>query len=282
MAQSLLGQMKEFLTKKGWLSTRPLFVTIDGDGFIYRSGFDHRSVGELIYDEILCVYPYCFTASFIAGEMEKYPAEFDVDLVREILALENVEAASHSWSHPHDWVSEDVDIEQETTHSVRYIEQRLLPQGKKVKLFLWTGKCNPTEQALAAVDRLGIGNLNGCNPFVPWVWVGKSLQFSARAYDDWHYMDLGRLIRETGGSSVYSFLKGYHGRLDGFSRIITFYHDHPDLPVHVYFHWYSAVRRESLDALKKVLDWCSDQGCRPVFASDYVTDLRASITRVSR
>ncbi len=70
-------------------------VTIDGDGFIYRTNFDGRRVGEVIYDEILVNYPIPFCASVVAGDHEVYPGEFDLALARKIFALPNIEAASH-------------------------------------------------------------------------------------------------------------------------------------------------------------------------------------------
>ena len=90
---------------------RELLITIDGDGFIFRDRVGDRAVGELILEEVLTQYPFKFTASFIAGEMGTYRDSFDLDLAARILALENVEAASHSWSHPHDWASAGVDAE---------------------------------------------------------------------------------------------------------------------------------------------------------------------------
>ena len=95
----------------------------------------------------------------------------------------------------------------------------------------------------------------------------------SRADNDWTYMDLERLIVRAGAGPVYDFLRGHPGRLDGFHKVIGFFAAHPELPIHVYFHWYSAVRRDSLDALKEVLDWCARQDCRPVFASEYIDTL---------
>jgi glycosyltransferase involved in cell wall biosynthesis len=253
---------------------RDLLITIDGDGFIFRDRAGDRPVGELILEEVLGRYPFKFTASFIAGEMSTYQDSFDLDLAARILALENVEAASHSWSHPHDWTSPAVDPEAEVARSVHAIEERLLRGGKRVKTFLWTGRCNPTADALAAVDRHGLGNLNGGDPRRAYEEKGGLRHYMSRADNDWTCMDLERLIVGAKAGPVYQFLKSYPGSLDGFRRVIRFFEAHPELPIHVYFHWYSAVRRDSLDALKEVLEWCGRQNCRPVFASEYIESLQ--------
>jgi hypothetical protein len=253
--------------------SRPLLITIDGDGFIYRDRQGRRPVGELILDRVLVRYPFKFTASIIAGELTEYRDSFDVSLAETILARDNVEAASHSWSHPHDWTAASVDVDTEVVRSVRTIEERLLRDGKRVKTFLWTGHCNPTAAALRAVDRLGLANLNGGDPRRAFEVRDGYRHYMSRAPNDWTYMDLERRIVKAKAGPVHDFLVSHAGRLDGFRQAIHFFETHPELPIHVYFHWYSAVRRDSIGALTDVLDWCSQQNCRPVFVSEYVAFL---------
>jgi hypothetical protein len=151
----------------------------------------------------------------------------------------------------------------------------LLRGGKRVKTFFWTGRCNPTVAALRAVERHGLGNLNGGDPQRAYEEHGVLRHYMSRADNDWVYMDLERLIVKAKAGPVYGFLQRHSGRLDGFRRVIAFFEAHPELPIHVYFHWYSAVRSDSLAALQEVLDWCRGQECRPVFASEYIDALRA-------
>jgi hypothetical protein len=256
---------------------RPVLVTIDGDGFIYRSRELGRPVGEVLLEEILTVYPFKFTASVIAGELERSATGFDADLAARIFALDNVQAASHSWSHPNDWRSGRVDLGLEIRRSVGVIESRLLGEGKRVEAFLWTGRCNPTPQALRAVTELGIANLNGGPKRKPFRRVGGFRQYSSRAPNDWDLMELERLVMRAGGgsTSVARFLETYPGSLDGYRRVIGFFEKHPRLPIHVYFHWYSGVRRDSLDALKEVLSWCERQGGPSLWVSEYVARVEA-------
>ena len=247
---------------------RPLVVTIDGDGFIYNHRESGHAVGELIYDQILRAYPFEFTASFIAHELETYRSRFDAALARKIFALSNVEAASHSWSHPHDWTAPDVNPETEIIDSVRYLERALLNVGKRVEMFLWSGLCNPTHDHLRLVEELGIGNLNGGDPLVPYGLIGDRRHYHSRAWNDWVGMNLRRRV---GGMEAY--LRSNPERLDGFSRVIKFFEEHSTLPVHVYFHWYSGAREDSLDAVRRVLDWCVEQDLNSIPASRYVADV---------
>ena len=247
---------------------RPLVVTIDGDGFIYNNRESGHAVGEVIRDRILRAYPFEFTASFIAHELEDYRSCFDVALAREIFALANVEAASHSWSHPHDWSAHGVDARREIVDSVRYLERQLLNPGKRVQMFLWSGLCNPTDDHLCLVESLGIGNLNGGDPLLPYSLVGGRRHYHSRAWNDWVGMGLQRRV---GGMEAY--LRTAPERLDGFSGVINFFEAHPRLPVHVYFHWYSGARDCSLDALRQVLDWCAKQDLETMPASRYVAEV---------
>ena len=248
--------------------SRPLVVTIDGDGFIYNHRESGQAVGELIRDQILRTYPFEFTASFIAHELEDYRSRFDVDLAREIFALNNVEAASHSWSHPQDWSAPGIDAGHEIVDSVRYLERELLAPGKRVQMFLWSGLCNPTGDHLRVVESVGIGNLNGGDPLLPFSLVGGRRHYHSRAWNDWVGMGLKRRV---GGMEAH--LRTAPERLDGFAQVISFFEAHPKLPVHVYFHWYSGARDCSLDALRRVLDWCAKQDLETMLASRYLAEV---------
>lgn len=252
---------------------RQLIISIDGDGFIYRTAYDGRYVGEVIYEKILTRYPFRFCASFIAGENEYYADEFDLDLARKILRLENVDAASHSWSHPHDW-TKPVDLEQEIVKSVHYMNKNFLPPGKTTDTFLWTGMCNPTRDALEMTSQSGLWNMNGGAKNAAFSGTPTAPHFHSRANADWVWMDMPALRAEceTRGESfnVYPLLLNYPGDLGGFKGVIDYFKNQPDCPVHIFFHWYAAVRQDSLAALINVLDWCLTQDLEPVSIPHYL------------
>jgi hypothetical protein len=252
---------------------RQLIVTIDGDGFIYRTAFDGRRVGEVFYEQVLTRYPFRFCASFIAGETEAYRDEFDIDLARRILALPNVDAASHSWSHPSDWAL-PVDLDQEIEGSVRHMEVHFLAPGKRVTTFLWTGRCNPAPAAIRAAERAGLCHLNGGDAALSHSIRDGAVHYHARAPQDWALMGVGEKMRAAKAVRVYPFLRDCPLDLGGFANVISLFEAHPQRPVHVAIHWYSAVRRDSLDALGKVLDWCAASDLVSVSVPQYIETVR--------
>ena len=165
---------------------RLLTAHIDGDSFFGNSEFDpSKTTGEIIRDNIIKVYKIPHTVSVIEGEVAPwglYPNKSRrlEKIAKTIFALPNVEAASHTFSHPFFWkksrakqVTEKeygnhlpikgykFNVKREIVGSVRYINERLVPKGKKVRVFLWSGDCLPSEEALQLTYDLGIYNVNG-------------------------------------------------------------------------------------------------------------------------
>ena len=83
---------------------------------------------------------------------------------------------------------------------MRYLERELLAPGKRVQMFLWSGLCNPTGDHLRLVESLGIGNLNGGDPLLPFSLVGGRRHYHSRAWNDWVGMGLRRRF---GGMEAY-------------------------------------------------------------------------------
>ena len=55
----------------------------------------------------------------------------------------------------------EMDLDREIGGSIKYIDGRLAPKDKPVKLFLWTGNCRPGLDALRLVREAGIESMNG-------------------------------------------------------------------------------------------------------------------------
>ena len=256
---------------------RLFFITIDGDGFIYKTTYDNRYVGEVFLEEIIKKYPFSISASISVGDIYKYPERFNIGLIKNIFKLDNVEIASHGWDHPHDWQGPGVDIKREIIDSVRYINTHLAPSNKKVKIFLWTGLGNIDEKCLRITDKLGISNLNGFgDKEIGFVKKGAHYQFISRVDMDCTYMGMEKLSREFNFGYEKTF-SSYTGQLSGLKNVITFYESNPDLPIHLWLHWYSVVRPESLDAVKYVFNWFLTKDFTPVFASEYVKAFRKEL-----
>ena len=94
------------------------------------------------------------------------------DIARKMFKLPHIEAASHTFSHPFLWDSSvkhgalsenaeaqqspehswlQMDFERETAGSAEYIRKQLVPAGKPVEMFQWSGDTAPNEAALKGV-----------------------------------------------------------------------------------------------------------------------------------
>lgn len=232
---------------------RELIITVDGDKFL-----DH---GQEFLEKILHAYPLKFSVSMIENALE--PRETHRDLAAEIFSQENVEVASHSWSHPQDWekLSED-ELTQQIDMAVHHLNGFLQDRGidKRVEAFFWSGMCNPTEAAVRHVDELGIPNFNGKGWSVsPFIKVGDRIWYPQRGFHDTWWMN-----RAQGA--------------DWGPMTIQFYELHADRPVHIYLH-FSAANEERWPSVNKILDWAMTQvengDLESIWFSEYMTRLRA-------
>ncbi|MCB1225424.1 MAG: hypothetical protein KDK99_06400 [Verrucomicrobiales bacterium] len=282
---------------------RRLFYThIDGDGFASRGDFPgHPFCARLIRDEILQRYRFPVTVSIVEADIRGLAIGIEdgdipeiQQLAREIFALPQVQAASHSFSHPYQWDADDpnpgiydepfmplklrakytqVDPQREIQGSIAYINNELLPPEKRVELMLWSGNCRPGVAALRACRQLGIENMNGGNTIVsrlypgtagvaprvmPW---GEELQIHAANQNEFMY---------TNGWNG-PFYGGFADVVDTFERTET---PRRTKPVNVYYHFYSASSASALHALHKILDWCVEQPLHPVTATNYARIVR--------
>lgn len=204
---------------------------------------------------------------------------------REIFALPWVEAGSHTFSHPFYWSATEVtrrdyaaqylpipgysfSLESEIPGSLRFIEQHLLPPGKKVKLLQWSGNCVPGGDALALVYQSGVGNINGGDTKI--TETNRSLTAVA---------PLG--IARAGYFQVFApnqnenvYTNDWTGPFYGYRRVIETFKltDSPRRlkPINIYYHTYSATKEASRRALEDVYDWALARKPHAIFTSDYV------------
>ncbi|MBL9007039.1 MAG: endo alpha-1,4 polygalactosaminidase [Myxococcales bacterium] len=268
---------------------RMLIVHIDGDGFPSRARMPGNEYsGKVILDQILKHYPVKATVSIIEGELGaagKWPQLSPVleAIARDIFALPNVEVASHSYSHPFSWLSLGTDLEdgsinglfryqtslqRELQGSIDYINQRLAPKSKPVKVFLWSGEAVAPLQALAQLDAAGIYNMNGGDTII-----------SSRRPTLTAVSPMGRPLG--GYYQVYApiqneivFTNEWRGPYYGFREVISSFQltELPRRlkPINIYFHFYSGSKLAALKALRHVLDWSLSQDVVSVFASEYI------------
>jgi hypothetical protein len=259
---------------------RIFYNHIDGDGLRNRSEVRGGiSSGQVILEEILSRYRLPTSVSVVVAEIEPTllgsPAFHE--LARAIYALPNVEAGSHSYTHPLDWEKRTrsfapagvpYSVETETAGAIRYMEERLLPTGKRVRLFQWSGSTRVTEDAIAILDRLGVPNINGGDTMRDREWPS--------------YTHVAPLMRQVGrhwqtyasasNENLYTHL--WTGPFYGFRHVIDTYEntERPRrvAPVNLYYHYYSGERVASLAALHYVHEWVLRQPLARIFTSEYL------------
>jgi polysaccharide biosynthesis protein PelA len=172
------------------------------------------------------------------------------------------------WAHydtPRSYACEDFSLDREIQGSVDYIEK--LTDGKKVKLYQWSGDTSPFEEAIAETREAGLYNINGGdsrfdNEFPSYATVapigvimGKERQIYSSNSNENNYTDLWtdrffgfRYLRETVLNTETPI------RID---------------PFNVYFHTYSGQKIASLNAVHENLNLARSQDIIPVFTSQY-------------
>jgi hypothetical protein len=268
---------------------RMLMIHMDGDGFISRSETPGNPIaGEMVRDRVVRKYALPMTISVIEAEIAPdglYPglSPLAEKVAKEIFAAPHVAIASHSYSHPFFWYKASAgegsdsynlripgyrfDVKREVDGSIAYIERRLAPRGKKVEVFLWTGDCIPTSEALRAVAAAGIVNMNG----------GDTV--ATRSNPSLTYVE-GLGLQRAGGFQVFApnqnenvYTNNWLGPYYEFERVIETFQltESPRRlkPINIYFHTYLATKRAGVQTLDKIFQYALSQPVTPVHIADY-------------
>lgn len=277
--------------------SRYWMTQVDGDGFANRAAFPGTPfTGEVLLDEIFGRYRIPTTVSVIEGEVGPDGLYPDLSgrleaIAQKIFRLPWVEIASHTYSHPFEWLSLNegeltgsgktaagynynlpivgykYSLDKEIAGSTQYINDTLAPAGKRVKLVLWSGDALPPEKALSIAAKGGLENLNGGNTHA--------------TNDNSSLTNVAPSVRPLGDNiQVYSpqtnenvYTNLMTAPLWGFRRVIETYKltNSPRRlkPIDIYFHFYSAGQPASLNALKDVFRYAQRQETLPLFASTY-------------
>ncbi len=264
---------------------RILTSHIDGDGFGSKTWLpDTPTAGEVVYQQILRNYDLPVTVSVVAGDI----ADRDISgakrnalsqTAKKIFSQNNVEIASHSFSHPDYWQPRAgnkngkqqlaVNLQHEIVASTGYINSQLAPKGKSAKLILWSGHADPDEKALAVASEAHLLNVNGGN------------SYAVKGSDDWSRVSPA-IQWYPSGVQVYapvanelSYTRQWTANYDGYRRVIETFailgEPRRLKPISIYFNMYSAEYPASLNALKFVYDWALAQPTTPLFLSEYAS-----------
>lgn len=270
---------------------RMLMVHMDGDGFVSRSELPGNPIaGEVVLNRVVKKYPLPMTISVIEAELSPtglYPglSPWAEKTAQEIFRQPHVAIASHSYSHPFIWSKVGAgsdngndgynlripgyrfDARREIEGSIRYIESRLAPPGKKVEMFLWTGDCIPGSDALALTQEAGVMNMNGGDTVAvrtqPTVAAVEGLGIPRKT--------AFQVFAPNQNENVYT--NNWTGPFYGFERVIeTFeFTESPRRlkPINIYFHTYLTAKAAGMRSLDKVFAYALSQETAPVYVADY-------------
>ena len=283
---------------------RVFFCHVDGDGMMSRAPHAAGApCGQVLRTEILDKFALPFTVSVVAGEVTDDLTDRSDTLAlrtaRAMLAPPNVEPASHGVAHPFYWhlardeVADDVDYvalpsirgfayspAAEVTEGLRFVNERLLAEGKHCRLFLWTGTALPRGGALDALVPHGALNLNGG----VFRWDRQFPSYS-------HVSAMARVTPNgvhvlAGGPNERMFDGYFQGqpsvfrhaaesiRRTGGERILK--------PANVYIHTYSVEHWAGLEAVRALLrEFGEESETAPVFASHYAAAVTSAMTTAS-
>ncbi|MBD3796516.1 MAG: hypothetical protein IE887_02050 [Campylobacterales bacterium] len=273
--------------------SRLFFAHIDGDGIMNGVEFDPELVsGDIIYKEILKKYPFPHSVSVIGAEIMPnglYPEQSQrlLKITSEMYALENVEPATHTFTHPFYWgeikngdlVKEyrlqpagyKFSLDYELSGMLNYINENLLEQNstKKAQTVYWSGDCIPKINTLEYTYKHHILNINGgdttINNSSPWLTL-------VTPYD----LQRGENYQiYTGAQNENVFTNDWLGTFWGFKKFVQTFQltDSPRRlkPIDVYYHLYSGSKKASLNALRYVFDWVMAQkNIMPLFTAEYI------------
>ncbi len=289
---------------------RILTLHIDGDGFNNKSQLPgNRYSAEIILDEFLKPTSLPHTVSIVEAEIGKeginpWLSQTLQRIAREIFKLPNVEIASHSYSHPFNWVMAakntkknrgkkdkneankteqglyhlpipgySYNVEREIKGSIDYIDKTLAPRGKKTKVFLWSGDSLPNQEALAWTTKMQVANLNGGNTIIR-KGMNSITNISASGITNGPFFQPYAPIQNEN-----AYTNNWTGPFYGYQRVIETFTltDLPKRlkPISLYYHFYSGERQASLRALHRVYDWTLKQETLPLWLSEYIPRINA-------
>jgi uncharacterized protein (TIGR01370 family) len=278
--------MPDITTENG---KRIWLAHIDGDALPSWAEMPGKRLGaEVIYDEILKPYDLPHSVSIVEGEMTQIDAYADrrarmFSTIRKTFALDNVELASHTFSHPFNWSAVEkhklsgkynlevkgylYSPERETQGSIDFIDTELAPAGKRTEVMLWSGNALPGEAELAVLDKLGIPNMNGgmtlaTNAIRSMTLVGPMTRPIGK------YVQVYAPIMN---ENVYT--NDWLGPFDGFKRVVETFKitETPRRikPINIYYHFYTGTKISSMKALRDVYDWSVSQDIYPIYGSEF-------------
>jgi hypothetical protein len=281
---------------------RMFFCHVDGDGFESESTVARgRICGRVFLDEVADRYDLPFTVSVIVAsltdDLDAPEVTERMRLAAELLCRSNVEPASHTVTHPFFWTGVPKSMaakapplcgfpdfrnferspRREVSDSIRFLEERLLRDGRRCRLVLWSGDTCPDGDTILEAGRRGALNLNG-----------GTFRWDARSDSVSYVSPWGRLVGEA--VQVYAGAAN-ENTFDGFYTTMPSAFRHIDetiertgrgrilKPADVYVHFYSVERPARLRVLHRLIRrWAIEEETAPVFASEYAAAVNSALS----
>jgi hypothetical protein len=278
---------------------RLLFVHMDGDGIMNRAEWDAELFsGDVLYKEIFSRYKIPQSISIIEGETAPYglygkynsdKEEGDISpkleaIARRTYTLDNIEPASHTFTHPFYWgkiINDTLNknyrlqvpnykfsLAREISGSLKYINTKLNFKKRKANTIFWSGDCLPTSTTLEYLYKNDILQINGGDTVIvnDKPWLSNIAPYGIKRGDYYQVF--------TGAQNENVFTNDWLGPFWGYKKVIQTFKltDKPKRfkPIDIYYHTYSGSKRASLNALHTVYKWAMKQEVMPVYTSYYI------------
>jgi hypothetical protein len=270
---------------------RLMFLHVDGDGSMNRVESNPKEFSiQRVLNHFIKKYTFPQSISIVESETAKhgkYP-KLSATLekaAQKIYQYPYIEGATHTFSHPYHWRELERDPsnphyrtplkypytftpKREFDDSLAYINQKLIQhKRKKAKTVFWSGDCSPSETILAYTYQHNLLNINGGDTYItndrPWLSLVQPLGLQLGDY----YQVF------TGQQNENVYTNDWLGPFWAFKKVIQTFNltESPRRlkPIDVYYHFYSASKTASEQALKEIYDWVLTQDVMHIFTSEY-------------
>ena len=247
---------------------RQLIVTIDGDGCWNPDWM--RAVQTVIKRHPDLKFTASLITAYYEGLMRKNSVEVNRRLARNLFEFDNVEPASHTFSHPNDWKNEQGrnllnkpwSAREEVHRSINLLKELT---NKPLETLLLTGNCRPHAGHVKVMYDAGLIPFNGGLAHAgPYRMIGDYKVYNQRGRPDVNYTGIRKWTAEDGGSVP--FLE----KPDGYREAVEWFATVPDWPVHIYFHFYAGEFKASIEAVDYVLNWAENSDLQSMYLSEYI------------
>jgi hypothetical protein len=285
---------------------RIYYSHIDGDGWrdlaeTHEPSDDRRKAAEVILTKAVKPYPDLpvTVAPVVADLHPEWSGDVrDREIARDFFLLPQVEAGTHTWSHPHDWRffenhdgetdhayagrplvrverwypasrgfrKQPFTLDREIGGSIAYIDS-LLPPGKRTRILQWSGDASPYEAALAAAGQAGVTTINGpesrLDEEFPSYSQVPAIGFQVGAHR--------RIYASAGSENVYTDLwsRDFFGFRHLGRTVARTETPYRIKPFNVYYHMYSGAKAAGLNAVLANLALARASRIAPISASDF-------------